>query len=1103
MQLVDILKSKYSETNFIILSRDLFKDIRPINSTIDIKSQYSQYIEDCKFIADFTDDEGKKIAILACRIHDNSKARTIQRNFIAHELTNGELFDYDAAFVAFFDNINSNWKLSLIFFDVEFEEKIVFNFKPAKRYSFLVGPTEPEKTYLSQLSIIYNNSAYKPKLIDLINAFSVNKITKDFYKDYFSKFKELYEYLISNEKFIYQAKYLGYSEDNKDKSISDFAITFAKKTLGQIVFLFFLQKKGWLGVPIGESWGNGDKKYIINQIIKCQGNYFDDFFEPLFYKALNVYRDNELFNNEKIPFLNGGLFNPILNYDWENTKFDIPNSYFHNKKETGLIDIFMQYNFTVNESDGRDEEVAVDPEMLGKIFESLLDTEEQQENGEFYTPRIIVRYMVQKTLANNIATNCGIDFEQIYNFILYSNEIIDEDISTFAYDIDEYLDNIKVLEPSVGSGAFLLSMLNEIVKVRKALDIYLKVDRSEYELKYHTIKNCLYGVDIESDAIEISKLRLWLSLIVDETIKFDEPPKPLPNLAFNLCVGDSLVDTIHGVTFDENFKVDKRYKRYNYFAILNEIIKKKNIYFDEHNRENKNKLYLRIKDLELQYIREYVIQHNVEKMTDVINDIIDIQNSTKGKYFFWQLQFYDVFYQKKGFDIVIGNPPYVGEKGRKDLFRRIAETKFGEKYYQGKMDLFYFFFHRGIELSNEKGEIAFITTNYYPTAFGGKKLRKAFKESVFVREFYNFNELKVFESARGQHNLITFLTKYKAEEVKSYNYINNLKGNANDLILTDSLYNKSNCIEVCVSQDDLYEGEEYYIRLIGTNNDLIENIILNKISDETKLNDIAYIKQGIVSGADKVTDAHIAKYGYPKHWKNNGIFIVENEELELLNLNDFEVKYIKRVYKNSEINKWLVNYANELNVIYLTKTNVNPNNIPNIIAHLSNYRQLLSAKRETQTGKLPWYCLHWSRDEELLSNNFKIVNSRRAKKNIFATSNGSYYEQSDLMFTVIKDEYLEEYDPKYILALLNSNIIYYWLVNKGKNKGDMLELYGKPLEEIPVKKIENKYMVQINELVDEIIKGHSIEENENQINHILYQAYNLSEEEIKTIEDII
>lgn len=277
-----LLTVPFSTANYRKFSNNFLNEVDsvPLQENTEIPSMFKNTIHSYTVFGTYQDNEGNNIIILSVKVKDYSNAQKAQRNFVAYMLEN-VFDDYNAALVAYFDDFRKNWKLSFVTVEYEIGENgVELKFKPAKRFSFLVGEGEPSKTYIQQLSPIFDNNL-KPSLHEIENAFSVARLTKDFYINYRDKFIELVSILEKNKEFIEQAKLI----NEKPKK---YAITFAKKTLGQIVFLFFVQKKGWLGVPFGKKWGDGDKQYIQNSFINYNGkSYFDDVLEPLFYQALN------------------------------------------------------------------------------------------------------------------------------------------------------------------------------------------------------------------------------------------------------------------------------------------------------------------------------------------------------------------------------------------------------------------------------------------------------------------------------------------------------------------------------------------------------------------------------------------------------------------------------------------------------------------------------------------------------------------------------------------------------------------------------------------------------------------------------------------------
>ena len=394
-------------------------------------------------------------------------------------------------------------------------------------------------------------ASYIPKiqLEEIEKAFDIEKVTKEFlqrYKDLFGNVRDELNKILKKNPAV--------REDFKRKGIE--TDDFAKKLLGQIVFLYFLQKKGWFGVKQGSDWGTGDKNYLRHLFQERETyyrpgdkrNFFNDILEPLFYNTLAVERTDDWADQFscRIPFLTGGLFEPLFGYDWVNTELLLPDALFSNSEPTkegeagtGILDVFDSYNFTINEAEQLEKEVAVDPEMLGKVFENLLPENLRHTGGTYYTPRPIVSYMCQQSLVNYLATHVpDVPHEKIEAFIRIGG--LPDVISRNAQNLDKLLEDITVCDPAIGSGAFPVGMMQEIVRAREALATVANMSkRSTYELKRHAIQNSLYGMDIDPGAVEIAKLRLWLSLVVDEDHR--HAIQSLPNLDYKITPGNSLL----------------------------------------------------------------------------------------------------------------------------------------------------------------------------------------------------------------------------------------------------------------------------------------------------------------------------------------------------------------------------------------------------------------------------------------------------------------------------------------------------------------------------------------------------------------------------------
>ncbi|HQM79039.1 MAG TPA: TaqI-like C-terminal specificity domain-containing protein, partial [Bacteroidales bacterium] len=418
---------------------------------------------------------------------------------------------------------------------------------------------------------------------------------------------------------------------------------------------------------------------------------------------------------------------------------------------------------------------------------------------------------------------------------------------------------------------------------------------------------------------------------------------------------------------------------------------------------------------------------------------------------------------------MIGNPPYIGEKGHKEIFKNVKNVDLG-KFYVGKMDYFYFFFHLALNIAKDNGYIAFITTNYYITALGAKKLREDLYKRATIIKLINFNELKIFESATGQHNMITILKKGKKDNELANTIITHKKGHATSEILQKILSGDDNETDYYqMKQKDLYDDDEYYIRLIPKSDESIQKI-LDKIKNTgTKLGNICNVNQGIVTGADKVSKKHIEEYNINANI-NDGIFVLSNSEINTLNLTENEKKILKPWFKNSDILRWITFFNSNDNLLFLSK-DLNEKYLqqyyPNIYIHIYKYKNIMISKRKNLNERLDkWFTLNRGTAHPNIFISPKIVAPQRSPRNTFGYNEIPWYASADVYFITQKDENVS---LKYILALLNSKLYYLWLYYRGKRKGEFLELYQKPLSEIPIKIVPQMDQQPFIDLVDQIL----------------------------------
>ena len=367
----------------------------------------------------------------------------------------------------------------------------------------------------------------------------------------------------------------------------------------------------------------------------------------------------------------------------------------------------------------------------------------------------------------------------------------------------------------------------------------------------------------------------------------------------------------------------------------------------------------------------------------------------------------------KTYNIILGNPPYFGEKNNKEIFIEMKKSGFGQKYYEAKMDYFYFFVEKGLDLLEDGGVLAYITTNYWLKADSASKLRKKIQNEADFIYINNYNK-SVFKNALGQHNMVFVLEKNSDRE--GTNHIS--------IVDEERTYTSNN--------RDIYNHSG---KIILADTGTIK--ILNDIYKHRThfLNDLLNINQGIVSGCDK---AFVFKE-----------FVSEFSQ------------YLKAFYKNKDIHQYVVDLNNKFWILYLDKsTTVNKK----LLEHLEMHREKLESRREVRKNIINWWELQWSRDEKIFKSP-KIVGRQRNKYNNFAYVEEEFYGSADIYYLTAKHEWVDLY---YVLGFLNSRVFYEWFKANGKSKGQNLELYSTPLKETPIYYPENRDKISY---ISELVKG--------------------------------
>ena len=1045
----------FDKEQFVRFVKELFNRI-----SVDAFEYYGQYIPDSfkpyiskyERIGKYQGSDDNRIDVLVVYLEKEKlieRARTMQRNFIAGYLAGkyGSTAEKDAALVSFISPNEEDWRFSLVKMEYKLTQtktgrpKGEEEFTPAKRFSFLVGKNEPNHTAQSQLYPILKDDVNNPTLTQLEDAFNIETVTKEFferYRDLFIRIKEAMDSIVNKDPAV--------KEDFTNNRVD--TVNFAKKLMGQIVFLYFLQKKGWFGVKKGKDWGAGSKRFLRDlyegKIIQYE-NFFNDVLEPLFYDALardrsDIDHYNEHFKT-KIPFLNGGLFDPINNYDWVNTDILLPDELFSNKIKTkqddigdGILDIFDRYNFTVREDEPLEKEVAIDPELLGKAYEKFnairpdnfdeykkalrngqkgAESKFNKRYGVYYTPREIVHYMCQQSLINYLATELDgkakkDDIETLIHIgeQVSENEVaalikeqsikegkqktseyrlkLTESIRKNAALIDQKLADITVCDPAVGSGAFPVGMMSEIVRARNVLSVFVQdKTRTPYEFKRCCIEHSLYGVDIDPGAVEIAKLRLWLSLVVDEdNIK---NIKPLPNLDYKVVCGNSLL-SVKKDLFNAN--------------LFSEMEKLKPLFFNETNPTKK---------------QEYKKQ--IEKL---------ISEITSGHTEFdFEVYFSEVFHKKSGFDVMIANPPYVNivnlsEKQRKAYRERFSITK-------NKVDLYAYFIELAERILNYNSLLCFIIPQTWKATDSFSKLREFIFLHFRLDKIVNL-EFGTFETT--VRPLIILMTKNDKKEKYEI-----------DIIKNDfSLLNRINV-------EEIYGSLRY---IVDTESSSVDKKIFKKIEDKcVNLESVIQFTRGIKTSNDQ-------KFIH-KERKNRD--------------------YIK-LFRGKNIKAYSFHWSGEY-IWY------RPDLMREKVGCLPHSRELFEVPEKLITQR---------------------VNSSMQLLVAYDTS-GSFFLDTTNVSKL--DTLNNNYKLKFILTILNSRLVNYWYCKKYRMPTiGLYELHSIPIK--PIDKRSQKPFICLADKIlaltesDDYLgnpqKQAKVKVLEREIDQLVYKLYDLTLEEIEIVE---
>ena len=1011
---LEFLGKRFDENIFVTFLHETFDELEMIDSRYrndNLDESDKQHITEYRYFGEAFLDDNSEIGVLLLK----SKTPHIENKRVGFSQVISKLakpIQKDTVLVVIYHEDSPVWRLTFVSYD--FKDGKQTQRTNAKRYSYVLGEGIATKTAKEQIGALGRGRITQEILED---AFSVEKVSKEFFYEYKSLYKESMNYL--TERY--------YFDEEIEKS------SFTKKLLGRIVFLYFLQKKGWLGSI--EKWGDG-KKNFMSHLFKNRnenGNFYHDILEPVFFDALNIDRrkSDDYFEllECKMPFLNGGLF----------TRDKIDTIFKHEKYElddelmTQIFDTFDKYNFTVIEDTPHDSEVAIDPEMLGRVFEDLL--EDRKDKGAFYTPREIVHYMCQESIINYLFS-CEMGAREALRDFVLKKELSTLDKTK----LKESLVAIKVLDPAIGSGAFPMGMLHEIVSLLEIVS-----DESTQNLKRTVIQNSIYGVDIEPSAVEIAKLRFWLSIVVDE-----ETPSPLPNLFYKIMVGNSLLETIDGfdpLANEQSLIGNNRKKIKNIQKLLNDfyltanndkkqalqetIEKEIDEILDSKLKEKRDEKESQISNVNLFNGLSKKQAEIIEKANKTIDIIENIKQRPTTELFFYKIYFADVM-NNGGFNVVIGNPPYIRHEKIKAIKERLKIE--GYKSYNGTADLYIYFFEQGYRLLKEGGILSYITSNKYTRARYGKQFREFVLDNTKILEYIDFKDIQIFDSATVATSIFSYkkVGNVASASSKSFTYCD-----------VDKSYKKGEVLENFISQ----KGFSYPQSDLDGDGFIFMNqkeLAIKKIME----------KKGLILKEWNIEIKSGIKTGF------NEAFIIDGkikDELIAKNIKNSEV--IKPLLRGRDVNRYEYEFADKWLINIHNNPPIDINEYPTIKEHLDKYIDKL--EKRSDKGITPYNLRNCAYLDEFEKE--KIMWLELTDNPKFTLDSSKYLLEMTVFF--ISGENL-----KYLLALLNSKVVFWYFnficAESGVGTNRWKKIY---VEQLPIPQISKEAQKPFEILVDYIL----------------------------------
>ena len=986
------------------------------------------------FLGQMEDAERRLLGFFYTRVAEGSDVRRKRvglRKLIQPYLK----YEVDAAIAVFDDG--QHWRLSYI---CDHKEGTT----SAKRFSYVLGDKAGQyKTPLERLDKVAAKAG-RFKMDDLRDAFSVDALSKEFFDEYHRHYDRILRTtveLISKDSTLFSG-------------LSKFFADYIKKMMGRIVFLHFLQKKGWL---------NGDPEFLKNlfskQPLDRKEDFLEQVLEPLFFGIFNTEPQNreKLFRDEGwdvqlleqwkgLPYLNGGLFERDMIDD---AKMKLPASLFEQ-----LFDFMSSYNFTVDENDPDDADIGVDPEMLGKIFESLL--EDNKAKGAFYTPKEIVRYMCKESLIAYLETKVSDNASEMFDpkqsiRTFVEHHELPEELEPYRELLDTALRDVKICDPAIGSGAFPMGLLNELWRCREAIENVPDESDLAYraELKKEIIENNIYGVDIERGAIDIARLRFWLSIVVDA-----EKPEPLPNFDYKFMQGNSLIESFEGHDLSRIMESGSRPLPGRGARRAGWVENQTGMDFSSDDTRQNLRIWLKkyfsltdhkekahYRELINGSVKSYIKQQGIGPTAEAKLDKLD--PSANQDFFLWHTWLKDIF-DNGGFDIVIGNPPYINVENLDEKTKDYLFTNYSTC--QGRTDIYIGFIEKSIALMNCKGVTSFIIPYSYTNQNYGELSRRMLTEKYSIEEIVDTSNYYVFDNAVVK-NIIIRLGKSKG-----------------DYTLIRIADNK-----------ECFEQANFGDRILTTKTFLQ----LKNCRIETKpFENIMGIKENIEKASIRLGKIYLVAYGVRVNNK------YDKNKPKNYYIHDTPRAQYKKFTEGKCIDRYTFTQYGWLNYC--------PNE------HYNSMFPELFENEKLMFINVVSKGLRFAYDNEGYYNSHTVVNCvniSKLTKVTHPTAKKAIKEGNVIL--------AKNYSTKFVLGIINSKLMN-WYFLQFQSEG--LHCYPDDAKQFPIAKATPEQQQSIIDLVDQILEKKREFPNANtsvleqKIDILVYQLYNLTPEEIAIIE---